>query len=108
MVPAAATSASVLRMVIGSLLITLHVPDSHSLKDKRQVVRSLTARLRRTFNVAVAEVDELDTWQLARLGVVTVSGDGRHCDEMCQKVLRFVEAEAEAQMTGSQFELIHV
>jgi uncharacterized protein YlxP (DUF503 family) len=42
-------------MVIGTLTVTLQVPDSESLKDKRQVVRSLTAKLRNTFNVAVAD-----------------------------------------------------
>ncbi|TMC50283.1 MAG: DUF503 domain-containing protein [Chloroflexi bacterium] len=95
-------------MVIGSLVITLHVPESHSLKEKRQVVRSLSARLRQGFNVAVAEVGDHDLWQSAELGIACVSGDGRHADEMCQKVLRFVEGEAEAMVTGSRFELVHL
>jgi len=95
-------------MVIGSLLITLQIPDSASLKDKRQVVRSLVARLRRTFNIAVAEVGDLDKWQLATLGVAAVSGSSRHADEMCQKVLQFVENEAEAMVTGSRFEIVHI
>ncbi|MBV8446124.1 MAG: DUF503 domain-containing protein, partial [Candidatus Dormibacteraeota bacterium] len=60
-------------MVVGTLLITLQVPDSGSLKEKRQVVRSLTARLRNTFNVAVAEVGDQNLWQSAVIGVACVS-----------------------------------
>ena len=95
-------------VVIGSLVVTLHIPESHSLKEKRQVVRSVVERVRRTFNVAVAEVADQDTWQLATLGVACVSGDGRHADEVCQKVLRYIEEEGEALLTGSRFELLHL
>lgn len=94
-------------MVIGSLTVTIHVPESQSLKEKRQVVRSLVSRLRQTFNVAVAEVGDQDVWQLATLGIACVSGEARHADEMCQKVLRHLENEGEALVTRSRFELIH-
>jgi uncharacterized protein YlxP (DUF503 family) len=95
-------------MVVGTLTVTLQVPDSTSLKEKRHVVRSLTARLRQTFNVAVAEVGDQDLWQSAVIGIVCVSADRRHADEMCQKALRFVENEAEALVTRTHFELVHV
>jgi len=96
-------------MVVGTLSVTLHVPESGSLKDKRQVVRSLTARVRQRFNVAVAEVGDLDLWQSAVVGVACVSSDGRHADEICQKVLRFLEAETtEALITRTSFELFHL
>jgi uncharacterized protein YlxP (DUF503 family) len=95
-------------MVIGTLLLHLQVPDSASLKDKRQVIRSLVARLRHTFNVAVAEVGDLDLWQSSQLGVVCVSTDARHADEMCQKVLSFVGDEPDALLAGSTFELVHL
>jgi uncharacterized protein YlxP (DUF503 family) len=95
-------------MVIGTLTITLQVPDSASLKDKRQVVRSLTARIRQRFNVAVAEVEDQNLWQSAVIGVACVSADGRHADEMCQKVLRFVDERGDALILDSRFELVHV
>ncbi len=95
-------------MVIGSLRIVLHIPNSHSLKEKRQVIRSLTSRLRRTFNVAVAEVGDQDVWQRATLAVVAVSGSGRHADEICQKALHMAGAEREALVTESHFELVHM
>jgi uncharacterized protein len=94
-------------MVIGSLTVTIHVPESQSLKEKRQVVRSLVSRLRQTFNVAVAEVGDQDVWQLATIGIACVSGEARHADEMCQKVLRHLENEGDALVTRSRFELIH-
>ena len=95
-------------MVIGALTLTVHVPESQSLKDKRQVVSSLLARIRRQFNVAAAEVDDQDTWQVATLGVVCVSSDRRHADEMCQKVLRWVEEDGEAQLGTTHFELVNL
>jgi uncharacterized protein YlxP (DUF503 family) len=95
-------------VVIGALTLTVHVPESQSLKDKRQVVSSLLARIRRQFNVAAAEVDDQDTWQVATLGVVCVSSDRRHADEMCQKVLRWVEGDGEAQLGATHFELVNL
>ncbi|MGH7639621.1 MAG: DUF503 domain-containing protein [Candidatus Dormibacteria bacterium] len=96
-------------MVIGSLVLTLHLPQSQSLKAKRQVVSSLTHRVRRTFNVAVAEVDSLDAWQLAVIGVACVSNDRRHADQMLQKVADWVAEDGgkgEALLTRQDIELI--
>ncbi len=95
-------------MVLGTLRVTLHIPHSHSLKEKRMVVRSLVDRLRRQFNVAVAEVDDQDVWQVATLGAVVVSRDARHADEMVRKVLKVFELEDEALLTQSRVELVHV
>ena len=95
-------------MVVGALSIWLQVPDSGSLKAKRQVVRSLLTRLRHTFNVAAAEVGDQDLWQSAELGVVCVSADARHADEICQKVLSFVDNDGEAVLTRSSFEIVHL
>jgi uncharacterized protein YlxP (DUF503 family) len=95
-------------MVVGALTLTVQVPESTSLKEKRMVVRSLTSRIRQTFNVAVAEVGDQDLWQSAVLGIVCISGDGRHADEMCQKVLRFVDDHGEALVLNSRFELVHL
>lgn len=95
-------------MVVGTLTVTIQVPDSKSLKDKRQVVRSLTSKVRNKFNVAVAEVSDQNLWQSAVIGIACVSADGQHADEMCQKVLRFVDDHGEALVTGSHFELVHL
>ena len=67
-------------MAVGILRITLYLPDSRSLKDKRRVLRSVKDRLRGQFNVSVAEIDDLDLWQKATIAVALVSKDVRHAD----------------------------
>ena len=69
-----------------------HLPESNNLKVKRQVARSLTARIRNQFNVAVAEVDDNDLWQRLTLGICCVSNDSAHANEMLSRVVSFVEA----------------
>lgn len=77
---------------VGVLTLELHLNHSHSLKDKRHVVQSLKDRLRRKFNVAVAEIDYQDLWQRAVLAAVTVSPDHNRAE----LVLQSVEKEAAA------------
>ncbi len=95
-------------MVIGTLQVTVQVPESQSLKDKRTVVRSITSRVRQTFAVAVAEVGGLDAHQTAVVGVACVSNNARHADEVCQKVLAYIENDADGIVSASHFELIHL
>lgn len=78
-------------MPVGLLTLELHIAEAQSLKDKRQVLRSLKERLRGHFNVAIAELDHQDTWQRSVVGVVTLSNEERYVEEALQKVL----AEAE-------------
>jgi len=77
---------------IGVLTLEIVLQDSHSLKDKRHVVKSLKDRLRNKFNVAVAEIDYHDLWQRAAVAAVTVSSDHAHAEQ----VLQSVEEEAAA------------
>ena len=74
-------------MPVGLLTLELHLPEAQSLKDKRQVLRSLKDRLRGQFNVAVAELEHQDTWQRSVVGIVTLSNEQRHVDESLQNVL---------------------
>ena len=73
-------------MIIGVSQITLHLPDSHSLKEKRQIIKSVIARVRNHFEVA-----EQDRWQLAVLGVSCVSNSSSHADEILMRVQRYIE-----------------
>jgi uncharacterized protein YlxP (DUF503 family) len=72
--------------VIGVLTLELHIEDSHSLKDKRHVVKGLKDRLRHRFNVAVAEIGGQDTWQRSVVAAVTVSGDRSYAEQVLQAV----------------------
>jgi uncharacterized protein len=74
-------------MPVGLLTLELHIPDAQSLKDKRQVLRSLKDKLRRDFNVAVAELEHHDAWQRSVVGIVTISNEEKHVRETLQKVL---------------------
>jgi uncharacterized protein YlxP (DUF503 family) len=74
-------------MPVGLLTLELHLPEAHSLKDKRQVLRSLKDRLRGHFNVAVAELDFQDIWNHSVVGVVTLSNAEQHVEESLQLVL---------------------
>jgi uncharacterized protein len=78
-------------MYVAMCRVTLRIPTSASLKDKRQVVRSLLARLRNQFEVAAAEVDHQDLRQLAVLGLAYVSGDGGHAQEVLDRCVRYIE-----------------
>ncbi|MGH2586650.1 MAG: DUF503 domain-containing protein [Dehalococcoidia bacterium] len=80
-------------MIVGTLLLELRLPGNHSLKGKRQVVKSLIARLHNRYNVAAAEVDKNDRWQVATIGVACVSNSAPHANEILESVVSFVEAD---------------
>jgi uncharacterized protein len=74
-------------MPIGLITLEIHIPDARSLKDKRQVLRSLKDKLRAHFNVAVAELDHQDTWQRSQVGIVSISPDASHLEQSLAAVL---------------------
>jgi uncharacterized protein len=75
-------------MPIALLTLELSIEAAHSLKDKRQVIRSLKDRLRAHFNVAVAELDASHLWNRATIGVVSVSGSRDYLDGLMKNVER--------------------
>lgn len=94
-------------LTVGLLRVVIHMPESGSLKSKRQVVSGLLRRLRQELSVAAAEVGELDRWQLAELAVATVSGDRRQADRMLSAALNYIESHADgAQVADVTTELV--
>jgi uncharacterized protein YlxP (DUF503 family) len=77
-------------VVVGSLEIEILIGESHSLKARRRVVKSLKDRIRAKFNVSVADVGDQDVWQRITLGVAAVSNDRRFLNEVLSKVLDVV------------------
>jgi len=75
-------------MIVGSLRVRLLVRESRSLKDKRQVVRSLKDRLRASFNVSVAELEASPLWNRATIGVVSISDSRDYLDGLMKNVER--------------------
>ena len=96
-------------MIVGTARISLFLPENYSLKEKRQDLKPLLARLTSQFHVAAAEVGEHDTWQRAVIGVACVSADGRHANEVLSKVVNFVEANLrEGGLEDYEIEILHL
>lgn len=93
-------------MPIGLLTLEIHIPDARSLKDKRQVLRSLKDRLRGRFNVAVAELAHQDTWQRSQIGVVSLSNDEAHLTQSLQAVFDEAERLLGRDLVGHDQEII--
>ncbi|MBJ6764809.1 DUF503 domain-containing protein [Myxococcaceae bacterium JPH2] len=93
-------------MFVGVARLTLQIPDSASLKSKRQVLRRVMDRVKARFNVAVAEVDEQDLWQKAAVGLSVVGNDRRHVDEQMEKIIHFVEEMYVAPLMARETEIV--
>lgn len=92
-------------MRIGVLQVTLILGEGGSLKEKRQIVKSVIENLRRRFNVSAAEVDDLDLWQRATLGIALVSNDGAYCNRVLDKVVDFLESWPEFEVAGAEMSI---
>ncbi len=92
-------------MTVGSVKIELRIPESESLKAKRRVVKSLKDRVQGRFNVCVAEVDRLDDWQRATLGVACVSNDARLVDATLSRIVSWIEGSPDVVVIDVDIEL---
>ncbi|HET8627890.1 MAG TPA: DUF503 domain-containing protein [Thermomicrobiales bacterium] len=94
--------------VVGVCRLMLHLPESHSLKDKRRVLRSLKDRLSNTYSVSVAETGAQDVWQSAELLVACAASDARHAEEVLGKVVAFAgEYHLPVELLDAETELLH-
>jgi len=96
-------------MNVGVCKLNLRLPENASLKDKRRILKSLTSRVSNKFNVAVAEVDNGDKWQLATIGICCVSNDRRHANEIMSIVVAFImNNHLDAEILDYEIEIIPV
>jgi len=93
-------------MPIGVLTLEIYIPESQSLKDKRQVVRSLKHRLRKRFNVAVAELEGQDSWQRAVVGIVSLSNNAGHLEQSLRIILEDSELLLGRDLIGHDLEVL--
>jgi len=93
-------------MVIGVCKLDLRIPENHSLKEKRHVLRKLIDRVRTRFNVAISEVGDNDLWQRAQMGFCTVGNDRRHINSSLDKVIYFIEQMNLVEMLHTEIEII--
>ncbi len=96
-------------MIVGTLKITLHLPYNHSLKEKRRALKSLLSRVQSEFNVAAAEVDGNDLWQVAHLGFACVTNDSHHATEILSRIVGYIErSRPDVQLVDYSVELISI
>jgi len=96
-------------MNVGVCRVRLRLPGNLSLKGKRQVLKSITTRVKNKFNVSVAEIDDHDLWQLAALGICCVSNNNRYTNEVLSKVVDFiVGGRFEVEVVDYEIEILPV
>jgi uncharacterized protein YlxP (DUF503 family) len=96
-------------MNVGVARVSLRLPENMSLKGKRQVVKSIIGRVKGRFEVAAAEVDDNDVWQLAAIGICTISNNKRHSNEILSKVVDFiVKGHFDAEILDYSIEIIDI
>ena len=81
-----------------SAKLTFHIPHANSLKEKRQVCRSLIDKTRQRFNASVAEVDTQDVHRTLTVGVAVVSGSVAHAQNSLDEIIRYMEEQAGAEL----------
>ncbi len=89
-------------MSVGLLLLDCYMPESQSLKDKRRILTSLEERLRRQFNIAVAEVEYQDQWQRAQLAIVMVNTNWRMLQSSMSKLTEYVDRDRRVEITNTE------
>jgi hypothetical protein len=91
-------------MNVLSAKLTFYLPGSASLKDKRQVSRSLIAKTKNKFNVSVAEVAAQELYQTLIIGIAVVSGDMSHARQSLDEIVRFMDGHADAELTDTDID----
>ncbi|MDK2835661.1 MAG: uncharacterized protein PWP21_438 [Thermosediminibacterales bacterium] len=89
-------------MFIAAAEICLMLYESNTLKEKRQVIKSIINRIKSRFNVSIAEVDFLDSWKRAQLGIACVSNDKAHANSVITSVINFLEKDFRFEITDIQ------
>jgi len=86
-------------MRVLSVKLTFYIPHSNSLKDKRQVCRSLIDKARQKFNASIAEVGTQELHQILTVGVAVVSGELKHAQNSIDEIIRFMDENSNAELT---------
>jgi uncharacterized protein YlxP (DUF503 family) len=94
-------------MVVGVLRLTVYIPENHSLKGKRGVLRKLKAQVSNRFNVSIAECEDHDLWQRAVLGVSQVGNEQGHVDASLRAVVEFIDGLALVEVGEEAIEFLH-
>ena len=85
-----------------SAKLSFYIAEAGSLKDKRQIRRSLIEKTRNKFNAAVAEIDTQDSYKELTIGIAVVSSDSRHRENSLDEIIRFMEKNTAVELTAAE------
>ena len=94
-------------MSVGILTLNLHLPDSHSLKDKRRIIKPIIARLHKEFNVSLIESGHLDLWQTSEMTIVCAANSGQLAEKTLTQIIGYFESHwPDVPVTGENIEIL--
>ena len=93
-------------MVIGSATITLRMFTPKSLKEKRQILKSIITRIKSQYNVSVAEISLNDKWQLSEIGMACVSNDTKVIYTTFNSIVKFIEQDGRVEIITINIEML--
>lgn len=93
-------------MIIGICNIKIRIFQASSLKEKRQIIKSLMGRLKSRFNISIAEVGLNDSWQTAEIAFTLVTNNSKHANEVISKVIYFIDGDSRVEILEQNMEFI--
>ncbi|MCR2043140.1 DUF503 domain-containing protein [Anaerosalibacter massiliensis] len=93
-------------MIIGSCTLKLIIYESNSLKDKRQILKSIIAKIQSRFNVSIAEIDLNDSWQTSLIGFACVTNNTSHANQIVSNVLKFIDRDSRVEIIDYNIEIL--
>jgi uncharacterized protein YlxP (DUF503 family) len=94
-------------MIVGICHLDLIIPENHSLKGKRKVIKKIIDRVRNRFNISIAEVGDNELWQRSQLGISMVGNDRRFVNSYLDRVVNFIEAMNIVDIAHSELEILN-
>ncbi len=92
-------------MVLGTLRVYLYIP-ANSLKEKRRFISSIKDKLRKKFNISIAEIDSHDIWNYGVLGIVTVSNDRKYVNSILSSIVEFLQNQYSSSLANYEIEIL--
>ncbi len=93
-------------MIVGIVNLKIYIPFSHSLKQKRTIVKSLCSKVKNNFNVSIAEVENQDVHQTIGLGFAVLSNNSKHIDSTIDKIINYIDSNTEGEIIEINREIV--
>lgn len=93
-------------MIVGICSLKIRIFETNSLKEKRQVIKSLMGRLKSRFNISIAEIGLNDTWQTSEIGFTLVTNNSNHAHEVISKVINFIDGDSRVEILEQNIEIL--